>query len=125
MKALPLTILIGLLVLSAARPAVAWEPLRAHPGNPYVLVFREQPTVLRTFAQHYSSVINSEFDFVPYLDVLERDGMNLTRVFLLGFRLDQDDTANSPLAPPPAQFLQPWRRSSNRRNSACSGLGGS
>ena len=51
MKTLPLTILIGLLVLSAARPAVAWEPLRAHPGNPYVLEFREQPTVLRTIAQ--------------------------------------------------------------------------
>ena len=122
MKTLPLTILIGMLMITAARHAPAWEPLRAHPGNPYVLEFREQPRVLRTFAQHYSSVINSQYDFEPYLDVLERDGMNLTRVFLLGFRLDQDDTTNSPLAPPPAQFLQPWRRSSVQ-GTALDGLG--
>ncbi len=52
MKTLPLTTLLGLLMIISARPALAWEPLRAHPGNPYVLEFREQPTVLRTFAQH-------------------------------------------------------------------------
>jgi len=97
--------------------ASAFEPIRAHPQNPYILEFRDQPTVLRTFAEHYSSVINSNFNFIPYLDVLQRDGMNLTRVFLLGFRLVESDNSLSPLVVAPANFVQPWQRGSASGNA--------
>jgi hypothetical protein len=121
---LPWTCLIGIFSCFQAPPASAHEPLRAHPQNPYILEFRGQPTVLRTFAEHYSSIINRNFDFVPYLDVLKRDEMNLTRVFLLGFRLDKSvtATARSPLSPDGAQFLQPWQRVTTQGN-ALDGLG--
>lgn len=92
--------------LSPAQP-----PLRSHPDNPRILEFRGKPTLLMTYAEHYSSVINSNFDYIPYLDQLRRDGMNLTRVFLLGYRGAGDGTA-SPLVASPASFVQPWPRSS-------------
>ena len=107
---------------SPAPVASPSTPLRVHPQNPHLLEFRSQPTVLRTFAEHYSSVINSDFDFVPYLDTLERDGMNLTRAFLIGFRHDGTVFPATPLAPAPARFMQPWIRSGNT-GPALDGLG--
>ena len=113
----------GLLFGSAVNPA-SGVPLRAHPKNPYILEFRGQPTVLRTYGEHYSSVLNTAFDYVPYLDVLQRDGMNLTRAFLVGFRLNKADPPqnNSPLSPAPAEFLQPWPRTT-ANGVALDGLG--
>jgi hypothetical protein len=54
---------MGLLTGFPAMPACAWEPLRAHPQNPYILEFRGQPTVLRTFAECYSSVTDAGLPF--------------------------------------------------------------
>jgi hypothetical protein len=54
-------------------------------------------------------VLHSGLPFIPYLDVLQRDGMNLTRVWCLGF--PPDDAAT------PADFLQPWPRSSAAGNA--------
>jgi|GEM_PF-245363 len=100
----------------------AWTALRAHPQNPHILEFRGRPTVLRTFAEHYSSVINSDFDFVPYLNTQQRDGMNLTRALLVGFRHDGSVFPATPLAPVPARFMQPWLRSGTT-GPALDGLG--
>ena len=90
--------------------ANAWEPLRAHPENPHILEFRGQPAVLRTYGEHYSSVINADFEFIPYLDSLQRDGLNLTRVFLVGFSDVWKKDGIGPLAPARDRFVQPWKR---------------
>ena len=96
-----------------AQPAIAWDTLRSHPQNPYLVQFRGQPRVLRSFGQHYDIVVNSGMDYLPYLNVLQRDGMNLTRAFLLGFI---DDT------PSAALFTQPWPRTTTN-GTALDGLG--
>ncbi|MEO5915483.1 MAG: Ig-like domain-containing protein [Luteolibacter sp.] len=106
----------------SANGGSVWQPLRVHPQNPHILDFRGQPTLLRTYGEHYSSVINSNFDFVPYLNVLQRDGMNLTRAFLLGFHHDNASLNGTPLAPTPPQFMQPWKRS-DAGGLALDGLG--
>ncbi len=95
----------------------AWEPLKVHPLNSRIMEFRGRPQVLYTVAEHYGSVVNRDFDYVPYLNVMERDGMNLTRLFLAGFRHDNRVPANDPLAPTPAAFLQPWKRSTTAGNA--------
>ncbi|MES2661217.1 MAG: hypothetical protein V4689_21535 [Verrucomicrobiota bacterium] len=100
----------------------AWEPLKPHPENPGILEFRGKPEVLFTFAEHYGSVVNTDFDFIPYLDIMQRDGMNLTRIFLAGFRHDNRVPSNDPLAPMPAAFLQPWKRDTTG-NTSLDGLG--
>ncbi len=110
--------------LTLALPQIlhAGEPLKVHPQNPRIMEFRGKPQLLYTVAEHYGSVVNRDFDYVPYLNVMERDGMNLTRLFLAGFRHDNRVPANDPLAPTPAAFLQPWKRSTTAGN-ALDGLG--
>jgi len=104
---------LAVLATFPAQHANAWDALSANPKNPYILQFRGQPKVLRTFGQHYDAVVNSGMDYLPYLNILQRDGMNLTRVLLLGFI---DDT------PTAALFSQPWPRSS-ASGTALDGLG--
>lgn len=99
-----------LLLIACAGLIKAQSPLRPHSENPYILEFRGEPTVLRTFAEHYSSVINEDFEYIPYLDSLKASGINLTRIFLAGFRVDEGAPTLDPLGPPPSKFLQPWPR---------------
>ena len=81
----------------------AQTPVRAHPQNPYILEFRNQPTIAGTFAESYDSVRDKYREFTTYLDVLKRDGMNHTRVWLIGHPLDFDNSAPN--------LIQPWPRS--------------
>ena len=108
-----MTVVCGFFLGITTDPACAGEPIRAHPQNPYILEFRGKPTVLRTFAESYSSVIDGSLPFIPYLDVLKRDGMNLTRVWCIGFPPDSGGAQN---------FLQPWPRATGQGN-ALDGLG--
>ena len=97
---------LGILIGFPGNVASAWEPLRAHPQNPYILEFRGQPALLRTFGPRYEWIFDSSHDFIPYLDVFQRDGMNLTRVWCLGYP-----------ASPAANFNQPWQRATTGANA--------
>ena len=101
--------ILGILCVCTGNFVSAAVPIRAHPQNPYILEFRGKPTLLRTFGESYSSVINSKRAYIPYLDVLQRDGMNVTRVWCLGFPPDFSTSA--------ANFLQPWPRSTSSGNA--------
>lgn len=107
----------------AQPPPTPWPALRAHPQNPAIFDFRGQATVLLTHAEHYSAVVNRNFDYETYLDVLERDGMNLTRVFLMGYRAAHPIPTGDPLDVPAQHYLQPWRRVEDPALHALDGLG--
>ena len=81
-------------------------PVRAHPQNPYVLEFRGKPTLLRTYGPHYGWLFDSSLSYTPHLDIFKRDGMNLTRIWCLGWP-----------AQPPQNFTQPWARSTTGTNA--------
>lgn len=81
------------------------EPIRVHPENPYIFEFRGQPTLLRTFGPHYGWVFDSSLSAIPHLDVFQRDGMNLTRIWAIGYPADS-----------PESFIQPWSRSTTGTN---------
>ena len=73
---------LPILVFAFAGPAHAAEkPLALHPDNPHYFLFRGEPTILITSAEHYGAVLNGEFDFTKYLDELKTYGLNLTRTF--------------------------------------------
>jgi len=93
-------------VLLAAAHA---QTLRVHPDNPRLFEHRGEAAVLRTFGEHYGAVVNPDFDYVRYLDSLAEDGLNLTRVVLLGFR-SYEKPGEDPLTPAASRFLQPWQR---------------
>jgi hypothetical protein len=102
---------LGILLGFPGNLASAWEPIRAHPQNPYIFEFRGQPMLPRTFGAGYDWLFDSSSQFIPYLDVLQRDGMNLARVFCFAFPVSN-----------PADLLQPWPRTTDN-GYALDGLG--
>lgn len=89
------------------------EPLRLHPDNPHYFLFRGQPTVLITSGEHYGAVMNLDFDYVKYLDTLQREGMNHTRIFVGPYRESATsfNISHNVLAPAPRRFVCAWARS--------------
>ena len=88
-------------------------PLRLHPDNPHYFLYQDKPTILITSAEHYGAVLNLDFDYIKYLNTLQKDGMNLTRIFsgayvepAGAFRIERNT-----LAPVPGRFIAPWARS--------------
>jgi len=58
--------------------------LTLDPGNPHWFVDGLRPVYL-VGDSFYGPVANLDFDYEKYLDILESNGINLTRVFLFGF----------------------------------------
>ncbi|MBZ5594261.1 MAG: hypothetical protein LAP39_18625 [Acidobacteriia bacterium] len=92
--------------------ALAAEPIKPHPANPHYYLYRGQPTILITSAEHYGAVINRAFDYVPYLDTLKAHGLNYTRPYAGAMfeTIDKFITGN-PLGPKPRDLVAPWARS--------------
>jgi hypothetical protein len=93
--------------------ATAKEPIRLHPDNPHYFLFRGRPTILITATEHYGAVLNLDFDYVQYLDVLKSHGFNLTRVFAGTYREVKGsfNIKGNTLAPAKGKFVCPWPRS--------------
>ncbi|HVW03100.1 MAG TPA: hypothetical protein VHB77_22255 [Planctomycetaceae bacterium] len=104
-----------ILSLFAIEPAIhaADAPIALHSENPHYFVFRGQPTVLITSAEHYGAVLNRDFDFSRYLAELHDKGLNNTRLFTGAYCEPQGafNIAKNTLAPAPGRFLAPWARS--------------
>ena len=91
----------------------AGEPIGLHPDNPRYFLFRGKPTVLITSGEHYGSVLNLDFDYIPYLDELQAKGLNLTRLFAGTYREIPGSFGirDNTLAPLTGRYLAPWARS--------------
>ena len=103
--------MLSVLVLAAlgAAPA-ATQPIRLHPDNPHYFEFRGQPTVLVTSGEHYGAVMNLDFDYVPYLNRLQTEGLNLTRTFS-GQYCEPWGAPWNTLNPAANRYVTPWARS--------------
>jgi len=100
------------LVLFVALPTMAApiETFRLHPGNPRYFQWQGKPTVLITATEHYGAVLNLDFDYVAYLNELQRYGLNLTRTFSGTYREipGSFNIKENTLAPKPGRFVCPW-----------------
>lgn len=101
-----LVVIVGVLAGFPGGAASGWEPVRAHPQNPYILEFRGQPTLLRTYGPHYGWLFDSSLSPTPHFDVFQRDGMNLTRIWCMGYPTGT-----------PQNFSQPWQRATTGGNA--------
>jgi hypothetical protein len=88
------------------------EPIRLHPSNPHYFLYKGQPTVLITSAEHYGAVVNLEFDYLAYLDALKSYGLNYTRIYP-GALFEPKDKfiKGNTLGVKPDQLILPWARS--------------
>ena len=100
----------AILLMAAALPAAGPTPLALHPENSHYFQFRGKPTVLVGSTEHYGAVLNLDFDAGPYLDELQRRGLNLTRVFSGTYREvpGSFNIKDNTLAPGPGRFACPW-----------------
>ncbi|MDD5687547.1 MAG: carbohydrate-binding protein [Elusimicrobia bacterium] len=56
-------------------------PIKLHPDNPRYFLYKGQPTVLIGSNEHYGAVLNLDFNTTTYLDTLQANGLNYTRIF--------------------------------------------
>jgi hypothetical protein len=88
------------------------QPVGLHPENPHYLTFKGDPVLLITSAEHYGAVLNNDFDYVAYLNTMQSEGMNYTRIFT-GSYVEIPGSfgiRNNTLAPAAGSFIAPWIR---------------
>lgn len=88
-------------------------PLALHPDNPHYFLFRGKPTVLVGSTEHYGAVMNSDFNYITYLDELASKGLNVTRTFS-GVYVEPEGAfgiKGNTMAPAMGKLICPWARS--------------
>jgi hypothetical protein len=89
------------------------EPLQLHPENPHYFMYEGKAIVLVGSGEHYGAVLNLDFDYDVYLQAMEKDGQNLTRLFT-GSYVEKPGAfgiKHNTLAPAENRFQPPWARS--------------
>ncbi len=90
------------------------QPIHLHPANPHYFLFRGKAVALVTSGEHYGAVLNRDFDYRRYLDTLQAEGLNYTRLFggsYVEVPAKSFGILHNDLAPEPGRFLAPWARS--------------
>jgi hypothetical protein len=86
-------------------------PIQLHPENPHYFLYKGEPMVLITSAEHYGALLNLDFDYKKYLKTLGAEGMNYTRIFTgTYFEIPGESfsiTYNT-LAPEENRVITPW-----------------
>lgn len=98
-------------VLGNIIESLAAQPISVCPHNPHYYFYRNKPVVLITSAEHYGSVINREFNYVRYLNMLQSYKLNYTRIYP-GYLIEPQGlyVEGNTLAPKPESLLLPWAR---------------
>jgi len=106
-----LLVLGTLLLVGFVQPAAS--PIQLHPVNPHYFLYRGEPLILITSAEHYGAVLNPAFDCLKYLNTLAEDEMNYTRIFTGSYfeKPGAFGIEKNTLAPAPGKALTPWSRS--------------
>jgi hypothetical protein len=101
---------------------LAAQPIALHPDNPHYFLFRGKPLLIVTSGEHYGAVLNPDFDYMKYLNTLQKDRMNYTRIFSGTYfeRAGSFGIEKNTLAPAPGKALLPWKRS-NESGAICGG----
>jgi hypothetical protein len=98
------------------------QPLMLNPENPHYFLFRGKPLVIISSGEHYGAVLNPDFDFIKYLNTLQKDGMTYTRLFP-GTYFEKEGSfgiERNTLSPAKGKALLPWQRS-NVPGALCGG----
>jgi len=91
-----------------------------NPLNPHYFEYKGKPFIVVSSGEHYGSVINPAFDYIKYLNTLQKDGMNYTRIFTGAMYWEVEDAfgiTNNTLAPAAGTVLAPWKRSNVQGNT--------
>jgi hypothetical protein len=104
-------VLLIFFVLSFVQATLA-QPISICPENPHYFFYKDKPVLLITSAEHYGAVVNNDFDYVKYLDMLKSYNLNYTRIYP-GYLIEPEGLyiSGNTLAPRSEALLLPWARS--------------
>src|ERR1035437_1757690 len=68
--------------------SIVAQPISICHDNPHYYYYKNKPIVLITSAEHYGGVINKDFDYIPYFDMLKSYQLNYTRIYP-GYLIEQ------------------------------------
>ncbi len=89
------------------------QPIGVDPHNPHYYSYHGKPILLITSAEHYGAVINKDFDYLPYFDMLKSYGLNYTRIYPGAmFEPMGKFLPGNVLGPKMGALIVPWARSS-------------
>jgi len=123
---IPFILLLALLLTSCKGP-ISVDPelktdgnpntIRLFPENSRYLEYKGEPIILITSAEHYGAVVNLDFDYKVYLETLEKEGFNYTRIFT-GTYIEPVENIfgieKNTLAPQPERYISPWIRENGK-----------
>ncbi|MBI9070184.1 MAG: hypothetical protein JEY94_01215 [Melioribacteraceae bacterium] len=115
-KNLKYFVLLIILFLSSNSAGQINHTIQLHPDNTHYLLYNNKPTVLITSGEHYGAVLNLDFDYKKYLETMNADGMNYTRIFT-GSYVEIPGSfgiSNNTLAPEVGKFLSPYKRADEK-----------
>lgn len=84
--------------------------MKLYSENPHYIEYHGKPVLLVGSGEHYGSVLNLDFDYTTYLDVLGRLGLNQVRIFSGTYRERPGHIGigDNTLAPAAGRFICPW-----------------
>jgi hypothetical protein len=83
-----------------------------YPENPHYFVYKGEPVILVTSAEHYGSMVNLGFDYVRYFDTLKKYDLNYTRIYPGAYiEIEGMFIEGNTLAPDQEHLVLPWARS--------------
>lgn len=89
------------------------QPIALNHENPHYFIYKGKPAILITSGEHYGSVINPDFNFDLYLETLNKEGFNHTRIFMGDYSEGPNSFCimHNSLEAAPGRVLNPWARS--------------
>jgi hypothetical protein len=98
------------------------QPISLNPENPHYFLFHGKSLAIISSSEHYGAVLNPAFDYIRYLNALQKEGMVYTRLFT-GTYYEREGSfgiEKNTLAPASGKALVPWKRSPEP-GAACGG----
>jgi hypothetical protein len=89
------------------------EPIKLYPLNSHYFLFRGKPVTLMTVGEHYSSLVNRNFDYETYFTELQKYGLNQTRIFS-GSYVGPSDKGSPLQLEGKHVFIAPWNFSKEK-----------
>ena len=85
------------------------QSLRLNPDNNRYFQFNGRSTVLVGSSEHYGALVNTDFDYLRYLDEVRACGLNYVRIFSGAYREMPDSfgIGNNSLSPAAGRSCRP------------------
>lgn len=103
---------LSVFIFVSISQSLSAQPISICPDNPHYYFYKDKPIVLITTAEHYGGVVNKEFDYIRYFDMLQKNKLNYTRIYP-GYLIEKPGLflKDNTLAPSREGLIVPWKRS--------------